>query len=100
MNFECYSYVYYIYTRKRHQEDNSVWESSIRGNKPRDSSFMGRSPDGKVPLPLMSKGERSFICMERDLNVWREKKCMFPEEQVLQCCIRVLPSMPKGDIVD
>jgi hypothetical protein len=62
MNFECYSYMSYIYMRKHHKEDSSVWgssfrKSSVRGSSPKDSSVRGSNPDGKLPFPLMSKGE-------------------------------------------
>jgi hypothetical protein len=77
MNYECYSYMYYIYTRKHHKEDNSflgssLRESSVVGSSPRDSSVRGSNLDGKLPLSLMSKGERFNRCMERELDDWRE----------------------------
>jgi hypothetical protein len=36
-----------MYMRKHHKEDNSV---------------RGRNPNGKIPLPLMTKGERFIRC--------------------------------------
>jgi hypothetical protein len=50
----------YIYTRKNHEE-----ESSYKRRIPKESSFRGRSPKGKFPLPLISKGERLIRCIER-----------------------------------
>jgi hypothetical protein len=81
-------------------------ESSFNERIPRDSSVRGKNLDGKLPFPLMSKGERFFRCMERELDVWREKRgmilggMMVTGEKVLQCCIRVFPSMTKEEIVD
>jgi hypothetical protein len=77
MNFEFYSYMSYIYKKKHHKEDSSFWgsslrESSVRGSIPRDSSVRGSIPEGKLPFPLMSKGERFIKCMERELYSWRE----------------------------
>jgi hypothetical protein len=45
--FECLSYMSYMYTRKHHKEDSSV---------------RGSNPDGKIPFPLMTKGDRFIIC--------------------------------------
>jgi hypothetical protein len=36
-----------MYTRKHHKEDSSV---------------RGETPDGKIPFPLMTKGERFIKC--------------------------------------
>jgi hypothetical protein len=36
------------------------------GSSPKDSSVRGSSLDGKLPFPLMSKGERFIRCMERE----------------------------------
>jgi hypothetical protein len=46
-SFECLSYMSYMYTRKHHKEDISV---------------RGAALDGKIPLPLMTKGERFIKC--------------------------------------
>jgi hypothetical protein len=46
-SFECLSYMSYMYTRKHHKEDSSV---------------RGATLDGKIPLPLMTKGERFIRC--------------------------------------
>jgi hypothetical protein len=78
MNFECYYYMAYIYTRKHHKEDSSVWgsslmKSSVRGRNPRDRLVRGVFPDEKLPFPLVSKGERFMRCMERELYAWRER---------------------------
>jgi hypothetical protein len=40
-------------------------DSSDRGSIPKESSVRGSSPEGKLPFPLMSKGERFIRCMER-----------------------------------
>jgi hypothetical protein len=52
-----------MYTRKHHKE-----ESSVRGRSPRwKNTFSiddkgGEVPDGKIPFPLMTKGERFIRC--------------------------------------
>jgi hypothetical protein len=71
--------VSYIYTRKHHKEDISIWgrifrEILVRGSIPRDSSIRGSIPNGKLPLSLMSKGEKFIRCMERKLDSWRERE--------------------------
>ena len=45
--FECLSYMSYMYTRKHHK---------------RKVQSGGEAPDGKIPLPLMKKGERFIRC--------------------------------------
>jgi hypothetical protein len=45
--FECLSYMSYIYMRKHHK---------------RTVQSGGETPDGKIPLPLMTKGERFIRC--------------------------------------
>jgi hypothetical protein len=47
--FEFLSYMSYIYTRKNHKEDSSVWEisyrkSSVRGSIHIDSLVRGSNP--------------------------------------------------------
>jgi hypothetical protein len=46
-----------------------TYDNSGRGSTPRESSVRGRSPDGKLPLPLM--WERFIICMERQYRGMR-----------------------------
>jgi hypothetical protein len=53
--------------RKQHKEDNLGWKISfrkisVRGIIPKDSSFRGATPYGKIPMPLMTKGERFIRC--------------------------------------
>jgi hypothetical protein len=57
--FEFLSYMSYIYMRKHHKEDSSGWEISFR-----KSSVRGSTPDGngKIPFPLMTKGEIFIRC--------------------------------------
>jgi hypothetical protein len=71
MNFECYSYISYIYTRKHHKEDRLVKghiprESPVRVSISRDSLVRRSSLNGKLPFPFMSKGERFIRCMKRE----------------------------------
>jgi hypothetical protein len=47
MIFECLSYMSYIYMRKHHK---------------RTVQSGGATPDGKIPFPLMTKGERFIRC--------------------------------------
>jgi hypothetical protein len=57
MNFECYSYMSYIYTRKHHKEDSSVWgefQEESGGATPRDSSVRGS--DEEVTFSIDVKG--------------------------------------------
>ena len=68
----------YIYMKKKHKEEISVWgssfkKSSVKGSSPKESSVRGSKPDGKLPFPLMSKGERFMRCMDRELDAWRER---------------------------
>jgi hypothetical protein len=44
---------------------NRTWDGSDRGINLKESSIRGSNLDGKLPLPLMSKGERFIRCMER-----------------------------------
>jgi hypothetical protein len=65
--FECLSYMSYIYMRKHHKKDGSGWrinfmKSSVRGVSPRTVKLGGATLDGKIPLPLMAKGERFIRC--------------------------------------
>jgi hypothetical protein len=81
MNFECYSYMSYIYMRKHHKEESSVWESNFRkssfkGSIHKDKEFRRSSRDEKLPLPLISKGERFIRFLER------EHRGMFPGEEI------------------
>jgi hypothetical protein len=67
----------YIYTRNHHKEDSLVWgrnfrKSLVKRSSPKDSSVRGSSPNKKLPFPLMLKGERFIICMDRELDAWRE----------------------------
>jgi hypothetical protein len=67
----------YIYMRKHHKEDSSVLgssfrKSSVKGSIPKESSVRGSNPEEKLPFPLLSKGERFFICMDIDLDSWKE----------------------------
>jgi hypothetical protein len=77
----------YIYTRKHHKEENSGWgrsfrKSSVRGRNPKDKSVRGSNLDGNLPLPLMSEGERFIICINRELDSWREStKACFQRER-------------------
>jgi hypothetical protein len=53
--------------RKHYREDSSGWEISFRkisfrGSIPKDNSVRGNSSDGKIPFPLMTKGERFIRC--------------------------------------
>jgi hypothetical protein len=57
------------FTRKHHREENLCWEisfrkSSVRGSIPKEISVSGSSLGWKVPLPLMTKGERFIRCRE------------------------------------
>jgi hypothetical protein len=50
----------YIYMRKQHKGNISVWGSSfrkisVRGSIPKDISIRGSIPDEKFPFSLMSK---------------------------------------------
>jgi hypothetical protein len=61
--------------RKHHKEDNSGWEisfrkSSVRGSIPKEP------PDGKIPFPLMTKGERFIRCKGKCLE--KEHRGMVP----------------------
>ena len=47
MLFECLSYMSYMYTRKHHKR---IVQSG------------GATPDGKIPFPLMTKGEIFIRC--------------------------------------
>jgi hypothetical protein len=49
--FEFLYYMYYIYTRKHHKEDNSGWEISFR-----KSSVMGSNPEWKDTFFIDDKG--------------------------------------------
>jgi hypothetical protein len=48
----------YIYTRKHHKEENSIYGSSlrkisVRGSSPKENLVRGSSLDGKLPFSLM-----------------------------------------------
>jgi hypothetical protein len=67
--------------RKHHKEDSSGWEisfrkSSVRGVFPRTVQLGGAAPDGKIPFPLMSKGERFIRCKGKCLE--KEHRGMVP----------------------
>jgi hypothetical protein len=67
--------------RKHHKEDILGWgisfrKSSVKRSIPKDSSFRGRSPDGNIPFPLMTKGERFIKCKGKFLE--KENKGMVP----------------------
>jgi hypothetical protein len=53
-----------MYTRKHHK---------------RIVQSRGAAPDGKIPLPLMKKGERFIRCRGRDTDLsYAEDRCMVP----------------------
>jgi hypothetical protein len=60
-DFECLSYMSYIYTRKNHKEENSCREisfrkSSVRGSIPKDSLVRGSRPRRKYTFSIDDKG--------------------------------------------
>jgi hypothetical protein len=57
--------------------------------------LVGVALDGKIPLPLMTKGERFIICKGKFLE--REHRCMFPREATLDGKIP-FPLMTKGEL--
>jgi hypothetical protein len=67
--------------RKHHKEDSLGWEisfrkSSVRGSIPKDSSVRGSNPYGKIPFPLMTKGEIFIRCKGKCLE--KDHKGMVP----------------------
>jgi hypothetical protein len=63
--------------RKKHKEDSSGWEislrkSSVRGSIPKDSSVRGSSPRWKDTFSIDDKGGEIYQMHER--NYWRESK--------------------------
>jgi hypothetical protein len=59
--------------RKHHKEDSSGWEISFRKSSVRGSI---PAPDGKIPFPLMTKGERFIRCKGKCLE--KEHRGMVP----------------------
>jgi hypothetical protein len=63
--------------RKHHKEDSSGWEISFRKSSVRGSIPKGlAAPDGKIPFPLMTKGERFIRCKGKCLE--KEHRGMVP----------------------
>jgi hypothetical protein len=59
--FECLSYMYYIYTRKNHKEENLGWKISLKkslvsGSIPKDILVRGSSPKWKDTFSIDDKG--------------------------------------------
>jgi hypothetical protein len=101
--------------RKHHTKDSSGWgnrfrKSSVRGSIPKDSSVRGSSPGQEVTFSIDVKGGEIHQMQVRELDAWREStEACFQGERWSQgehkrydfsSCIRVFPSMPKGEIVD
>jgi hypothetical protein len=51
-------------------------EEFSQGSIPKDSSVRGSNPDGKIPFPLMTKGERFIRCKGKCLE--KENRGMVP----------------------
>jgi hypothetical protein len=64
--------------RKHHKEDNSGWKISFRKSSVRGRRVQlgGATPDGKIPFPLMTKGERFIRCKGKFLE--KEHRGMVP----------------------
>jgi hypothetical protein len=80
-DFECLSYMSYIYMRKHHKEDSSGWgisfrKSSVRGSIPKDSSVRGSNPRWKDTFSIDEKGERFIRCKGKCLE--KEHRGMVP----------------------
>jgi hypothetical protein len=72
-DFECLSYMSYIYTRKHHKEDNlgqeiSFRKISVRGSIPKDSSVRGNNPIWKDTFSIDDKG--GDIYQMQSIEAW------------------------------
>jgi hypothetical protein len=65
-DFECLSYMSYIYTRKHHKEDNLGWEISFR-----KSSVRGSSSRWKDTFAIDDKGGEIYL-LDAKVNAWRK----------------------------
>jgi hypothetical protein len=72
-DFECLSYMSYIYTRKHHKEDNlgreiSFSKSSVRGSILKDNSVRGRNSGWKDTFSIDDKGGE--IYQMHNIETW------------------------------
>jgi len=69
--------MYYIYTRKNHKEENSVWgrsfrKISVRGSIPKDNSVRVSILEREVTFEIDVKGGEIHQMWDKELYAWRE----------------------------
>jgi hypothetical protein len=71
--FEFLSYMFYLYMRKHHQEDNLGWgskfrKSSVRGRNTKDSSVRGSILGWEVTFSIDVKGGEIHQMQDKELD--------------------------------